>query len=123
MIDMVMIGGMESSVHEHFIDKIRKIRGPENTPTMGALQMARKRLDAGFHLSRDEYFDAIYEFGMEMKAQIKAVNLVREENEELRTQVGALKGALEKARDTLGEQDKVIRSLVRPSGIRSSSMS
>jgi hypothetical protein len=114
MIEIVMIGGIVRP-HEHFIDKIRKLRDLQTTGRVTeARQMARKRLDAGFHLSQDEYSqdeysEAMDELIQEMKGeQIEAVNLVREENAELRAQV--------EARDTLDEQDKVIRSLVRPKG-------
>lgn len=56
--------------------------------------------------------------------RIKSVLVdVQEENAELRAQVEGLKMMLERAGRALEEQDRVIGVLVRPAGIRTSSLS
>ena len=120
IIEVMMIGG-GNPFHEHFLRPERKFLRPERKA--GARADVRRRLDAGFSLSREEYSAAMDELIDEMKAeQEEVVAGIRQENSELRAQVEGLKGALVKARDTLAEQDRVIGSLVRGSG-RTSALS
>jgi len=127
IIEVMMIGG-GNPFHEHFLRPERKFLRPERKflrpeRKAGARADVRRRLDAGFSLSREEYSAAMDELIDEMKAeQEEVVAGIRQENSELRAQVEGLKGALVKARDTLAEQDRVIGSLVRGSG-RTSALS
>lgn len=90
---------------------------------MEARIRARSKLDNGGMLDREEYADAMVEAIRELeKLRNVVLSGILEEKAELRAQVEELKGALERARGKLEEQDKVIGALVR-SGVCSSSMS